>query len=372
MNKSPPKSPLQLGDFNRLPCGLLVTDSGGLVLQSNEYLDELLGYQSGDITGQHLNRLMPTPSQLFAEIYLWPTLIKEGTISEIHLNMSHKGGKRLPMLINIERATSDEQEFYIWAIFPANERNKLEEELIKARYAAENDAKKLSAFSKELEISNETLTDFTYMVSHDIRSPLISLRKILEILNSNPEEEMKTRLTGLVFRQIDKLEELVKGLLDYARGSQGHDDVETIDLPSVMRDIFELLPSPTTFQFEYDSQIEEIEALSVPLQFVLRNLISNAIKYHNREDGLIKVTCVQDDNHYIFSVIDDGPGIAPENHDNIFRAFKRLVSNNQIVGSGLGLATVQKTIKGYGGDISVHSELGEGAHFKFTWPKNKL
>lgn len=341
-------------------------------MQSNEYLDGILGFQSGEIEGQRLNDFLPTPSRLFAEVYLWPTLIKEGTISEINFNISNKEGKRLPVLINVERSTYDGQEFYAWVIFPANERNKLEEELIKARHAAEDDAQKLSAFSKKLEISNETLTDFTYMVSHDIRSPLISLRKILEILNSNPEEEMKTRLTGLVFRQLDKLEELVKGLLDYARGSQGHDDVETIDLPSVLRDIFELLPSPETFQFEYDSQIEEIEAISVPLQFVLRNLISNAIKYHDREDGLIKVTCAQDDSHYIFSVIDDGPGIAPENHGNIFRAFKRLVSNNQVVGSGLGLAIVQKTIKGYGGDISVHSELGEGARFKFTWPKTKF
>lgn len=351
---------------------MLVTDSDGVIWQSNEYLDGFLGYQSGNIAGQRLGDLLPKPSQMFADVYIWPTLIKNGSISEIHFNMSHRDGKSFPVLINVEQKFHEGQELYVWAIFPANERSKLEEELIKARRTAEDDAQKLSTFSKELEVSNETLSDFTYMVSHDIRSPLIGIRRLLEILNSDPDEAMKVRISALVFRQIDKLEELVKGLLDYARGSHGHEEVETINLPIVLADIFELLPSPDAFHFEYDSQIEDLETLPVPLSFILRNLISNAIKYHDREDGTIKVICNEDDNRYTFSVIDDGPGIAPENHEDIFRAFKRIVPDSKVVGSGLGLAIVQKTIKTHGGDISVQSKLGEGACFKFTWPKIKV
>lgn len=341
-------------------------------MQSNAYLAEFLGYQAQKLAGMRFGELLPTPSRLFAEVYIWPTLFNGGSISEVHCNISHLNGKQFPVLINVETKAFDDQTLYVWAIFPADERSKMEEELINARRTAEENAQKLSDFSKELEASNEALSDFSYMVSHDIRSPLIGLRKLLEILNSEPDEDMKTRVSDLLFRRIDKLDELVTGLLDYARSSNEDEKTEAINLPEFLTDIFELLHRPEVFCFEYDSQIERIETQSVPLAFVLRNLISNAIKYHDREDGMIRVKCKDDGKKYIFSVTDDGPGIAPEDHEDIFRAFKRVVDNHNVEGSGLGLAIVQKTVLAYGGEISVQSDIGEGACFQFTWPKSKV
>lgn len=364
--------PSEIDGLDLLPCGILVTDGEGLINQSNRYLGELLGYHSSELTGMHLGDLLPTPSQLFTDVYIWPTILKEGSISEVSFYVSHRVGHQFPVLINVETKVLEGQSLYVWAIFPADGRSKMEKELIQARQLADETAQQLSDFSNELKASNESLSDFAYMVSHDIRSPLIALRKLLEILNDDPDGDMKTRVSSQLFRRIGKLDELVQGLLDYARSSNRYEKFEIVNLPSFLTDIFELLHRPDTFRFEYNSQIEDIETQPVLLAFVLRNLISNAIKYHDREDGCVIIRCANDGDEYVFSVSDDGPGIASEDHEDIFRAFKRVVENSKVEGSGLGLAIVQKTILAYGGNISVQSDLGEGACFQFTWPKTKI
>jgi signal transduction histidine kinase len=109
----------------------------------------------------------------------------------------------------------------------------------------------------------------------------------------------------------------------------------------------------------------------VPLETVLRNLLGNAIKHHNRPDGHIQVSAYWPGaalDMVEFSVQDDGPGMAQEYHERIFELFQTLQPRDQVEGSGMGLAIVKKTVESVGGAITVESTEGEGTCLRFTWP----
>jgi signal transduction histidine kinase len=105
------------------------------------------------------------------------------------------------------------------------------------------------------------------------------------------------------------------------------------------------------------------------LSQVFTNLIGNAIVHHNRSDGSIQISCQERGNFYEFGVIDNGPGIAPENHQKIFTIFQAVNPQNRSDSTGIGLAIVNKIVGTESGTIRLESALGQGAAFYFTWPK---
>ena len=113
-----------------------------------------------------------------------------------------------------------------------------------------------------------------------------------------------------------------------------------------------------------------LDTAKTPLEQVIRNLIHNAVKHHDRTDGLVSVSCRSDDRFIEFAIADDGPGIEPRYHEQIFKLFATLRPRDEVEGSGMGLAIVKKLIERYGGTIRVDSEPGRGTTFRFTWPKN--
>jgi signal transduction histidine kinase len=108
----------------------------------------------------------------------------------------------------------------------------------------------------------------------------------------------------------------------------------------------------------------------VPLETVLRNLVANAIKHHDRpQEGVVHISIEDLEDWVAFSVADNGPGIPPQHHERIFQVFQSLKPRDQVEGSGMGLAIVKKTVESQGGQIEVESDVGQGATFRFTWPK---
>ena len=117
------------------------------------------------------------------------------------------------------------------------------------------------------------------------------------------------------------------------------------------------------------NKIVATSIMIVPLEMVLRNLVDNAIKHHNRADGQVYITVHQPGDMIEFAVADDGPGIDPIFHERIFQMFQSLQSRDLVEGSGMGLAVVKKTVEGQGGNLRVASNKDQGATFYFTWPK---
>ena len=111
------------------------------------------------------------------------------------------------------------------------------------------------------------------------------------------------------------------------------------------------------------------ETARAPLEQVFRNLVGNAIKHHNRQNGKIRVTVRDLPGFYQFSVIDDGPGIPTESREDVFTMFFKLRSESQAEGNGIRLALVKRLVESHGGRVWVESTEGSGSTFSFTWPK---
>ena len=141
--------------------------------------------------------------------------------------------------------------------------------------------------------------------------------------------------------RMDSLIDLIDGLLNYAKVGNTEASLETFSVEQLLSEIVDSLSIPNSFVVELPAELPSITTHRVLLNQILANLIGNADKHHNRSDGRIQITVQPDAMIWRFSVIDDGPGIAPENQERVFDIFKTL-SGNDKNNTGIGLSIVKK------------------------------
>src|SRR3989338_2442587 len=225
-----------------------------------------------------------------------------------------------------------------------------------------------------LERSNQALDAFAYAASHDLKAPL----RVIDNASKWLEEDLEAYLTpetrenmNLLRGRVKRMEKLLDDLLEYSRIGRVQDErfSEIVAGNDLMKNILGLLAPSKTFAITVDPYFSKIHVHRMPLQQILMNLMSNAIKHHDKQKGRITISVKENADHYTFSVKDDGPGIAPEFHEKIFKMFQTLKPRDQVEGSGMGLAMVQKYIERTGGKVTLESSVGHGSTFGFTWPK---
>lgn len=169
--------------------------------------------------------------------------------------------------------------------------------------------------------------------------------------------------------QVDRMDRLLADLLDYSRVGRLPGSVSMVDPEKLSEDVRALLQPPSGFELVVESDLPAVEVISTEFELVLRNLVSNAIKHHDRDRGRIVVRSGHAGASLFFEISDDGPGIAPDYHQRIFEMFSTLRSRDEVEGSGMGLALIKKIVERWGGRISVISNAEErGATFRFTLP----
>ncbi len=229
----------------------------------------------------------------------------------------------------------------------------------------------LSQFNIALAKRNQDLDEFTHTVSHDLKAPLRAIANlstwIAEDLDIPAESESGRQITLLQARVV-KMRSLIDGLLQYSRTGREISRFEPVNVGELVQEVTEGLAQPPGIQIYIDPNLPTIETERLLLQQVFSNLISNSLKYHDRTDGKVIVSAqLTDDGGYEFAVADDGPGIAPEFHERIFKIFQTLASDRPD-STGIGLAIVKKIVESRGGRLRLVSEVGQGATFYFTWP----
>jgi signal transduction histidine kinase len=244
---------------------------------------------------------------------------------------------------------------------------------------------KIRKFSEELELrvaertvqlkqANKDLEEFAYAASHDLKAPL----RVIDNASKWLEEDLQEHLTdetrenmNLLRGRIGRMEKLLDDLLEYSRIGKTEDSryAATVTGDVLMVNILELLSPPEGFSVTTSLSFAAIHVRRMPLQQIIMNLISNAIKHHDKKGGCVDVTVEDVGPNYVFTVRDDGPGIAPEYQDQIFKMFLTLKPRDEVEGSGMGLAMVRKNVEVFGGKLSLESAEGQGSAFRFTWPK---
>jgi signal transduction histidine kinase len=251
----------------------------------------------------------------------------------------------------------------------------------------EQKSRELEAATTELRAANERLKeldklkdDFVATVSHEVRTPLTSIRSFSEILRDNPDldPEQRQEFVSIVVKESERLSRLINDILDLAKMEAGTSEWHMTDLAP--REIIEQALAATAGLFAKSRNVSletKIAANLAPIRAdadrltqVIVNLISNAVKFCGREDGRIELAAWQEAGFLRVDVKDNGIGIAKADQQKIFERFQQAgnILTDKPQGTGLGLPITRQILQRFGGDIWVESKLGEGATFSFRIP----
>jgi PAS domain S-box-containing protein len=255
------------------------------------------------------------------------------------------------------------------AIFDITERKQAEQLLAQAH-------QELAARANQLEIANAELSQYAYVVSHDLKAPLrgiASLSKWLEedlgdLLEAEQHEQM-----ALLRQRVQRMGSLIDGLLEYSRVGRIRNPVVWVDVGRILRRVVDSINPPASMTITVPSGMPSVWADELRLTQVFQNLLENAVKYHPGPVGHVTVTCREEAEWWEFAVSDDGVGILPRHHERIFQIFQSLHARDEIESTGIGLALVKKIVEEQGGKVAVESAgvPGQGATFRFTWLKEQ-
>jgi signal transduction histidine kinase len=224
---------------------------------------------------------------------------------------------------------------------------------------------------QELLVKNKELDQFAYVVSHDLKAPLRGIANITSWLEEDHAEELTPAVKQnleLIKGRTRRLENMINGLLEYARIGKGKKELLEVDVRQLLNEITEELV-PAGFITELKGDLPVFTTEKLYLEQVFANLISNAVKYNNKAQGKIVIEGTDKGDHYQFSVSDNGTGIQQEYFEKIFLIFQTLRERDAFESTGVGLAIVKKIIDDHQQKIWVESKYGHGATFTFTWPK---
>ena len=231
-------------------------------------------------------------------------------------------------------------------------------------------ARRQEELVKNLENKNNVLTDYAHMVSHDLKSPLRNINSLVSWIQEDCGHKMDDTTREnfkLILMNIEKMDNLINGILKYSTIDQGEVEEYAVDLKYLVDEILEYLVIPDSIHIRVERDLPNIKGDKFRLQQLFQNLIENAVKSIDHNDGLIEVNVKDTGKMWEFEVKDNGRGIPERFHNKIYDIFEKI--ENDQAATGIGLSIVKKVIEHYGGSINLKSIEGKGTSFYFTLPK---
>ncbi|WP_299778946.1 PAS domain S-box protein [uncultured Formosa sp.] len=222
----------------------------------------------------------------------------------------------------------------------------------------------------ELAKSNNELQEYAHIVSHDLKSPLRSIDALVSWIkedNGDKLDALSLQNFNLIEVTLEKMEQLISDILDYS--SIGAEDSEKteVNIDGLLKDLVEMLYIPEHISVHISEDMPMVLGHKTKLQQVFQNLISNAVKFIDKDKGYINISAKELSDSYQFTIQDNGMGIEKQFHDKIFKVFHSLKNSKD--SSGIGLSIVQKIVQLHNGKIWLESEPNIGTTFFFTLKK---
>lgn len=230
----------------------------------------------------------------------------------------------------------------------------------------------LERTKNELELKNKELTQFAYIVSHDLKAPLHTISGFVQLIGNQYQElfdEKAQELFSYLSKATQRMTRLITDLLDYS-GIGQEKKLTLVDCEKIVKVVqqdlaIKIKETNTTFDV---GALPKVKGFETELRMLFQNLINNAIKF-NKPGTSPKISIhAKEENGWTFYIQDNGIGIADKHKDKIFSVFQRLHSTSEYEGTGIGLAHCKKIINLHKGDIGVTSKVGHGSTFYFTIP----
>lgn len=224
--------------------------------------------------------------------------------------------------------------------------------------------------------SNQSLARFATMAAHDLKSPLNNISMLtnlfLQEYGETVNEDGMEMLEKIKFSSL-KLKKLIEGLLQHSKTDEFiNERIVAVDLKVLVNEIKSHYSGTTSgLSITLKTELSEARVNQTILYHVLLNLVSNAVKYNDKENVEVEIGAMLDQSYYSFYVKDNGPGIDSKFQEEIFEIFRIVTPKDRfgVSGNGIGLATVKKLVANSGGTIKVESEIGKGTTFSFTLKK---
>jgi PAS domain S-box-containing protein len=334
-------------------------DFDGIVLTISPSVYAMIGYTREEIVGTHSTCLYETDELRAVHLNL---LSLAGYLEDYEITVRTQDGlfKHVSVNSRIIKDAQGKPHHIDGVIRDLTERKKYEMQI--------------ETQNQQLQIKNKELEQFAYIASHDLQEPLLTLMSVSDSI----QKEYKNKLDEKAATYIDfirqsslRMQELVKGLLNYARIGKSEELVEVNCqqlVQDVLQDMNAYIKASQAQITLHDLPI--IEGYEVELKQLFAQLIGNAIKFSkpNVQPQII-VSAKKQINFWLFSIQDNGIGIEAKDQEKIFMIFKRLHNRNEYDGTGIGLSHCKKIVALHGGNISVHSTPGKGSTFNFTIPR---
>ncbi len=233
----------------------------------------------------------------------------------------------------------------------------------------------LEATVQQLSLANRELQEFAYITAHDLKSPLRAIGGLAGLISNDYADKLDQqgkRYLDILVQRTERMSKLISGVLRYSKLGMVDSPKKPVKTDEVVREaIYEAAP-PENIQVTIENQLPVLIGDRTQILQIFQNLISNAVKYMDKPQGMIKVGCIEEDNFWKFSVADNGPGIDEKYHEKIFKIFQTLTRRDELENTGIGLSLVRKIVELYKGKVWVESKVGQGSTFFFTLLKEKV
>jgi PAS domain S-box-containing protein len=350
--------------LNTAPCGFLAFADDGTIMMVNATLSDLLGRKPDELQGRHVESLLSVAGRIFYQSHFFPLLKLHGKAEEVYLSLRSKDGSDLPVLANAVRREREGAFVNDCVFVPMRQRNQYEDEILRAKKAAED--------------ANRLKDDFLATVSHELRTPLTAMLGWVSMLRGKElDEQMAAHAIDVIERNAQAQAQLIEDLLDVSRIISGKMrlNVQPVDPATFIEAAIESVrpaaeAKSVRIQKVLDTGVSTISGDAVRLQQIVWNLLANAIKF-TPKGGRAQVQLARINSHIEISVSDTGQGISPQFLPYVFDRFRQAdqTTGRQHSGLGLGLAIVRHLVELHGGEVKAYSPgEGQGTTFTVTLP----
>ncbi len=337
--------------------GLIVINNKGIIRNFNKASERIFGYAANEVIGQNIKMLMPPPHKEGHDIYL-ENYLNTGQKRIIGIGREVSGLRKnkttFPMDLSVTEITVDGKVYFSGIVKDITERKASEQKLLE---------------------TNTELERFVFVAAHDLQEPLRTITMYSDMLEDGISEkldEKSMRYLGNIRNSAKRMRTLISDLLEYSRMSNESHKFEKISSKSIVQMAIDNLIDTIEKQnatIVIDKNLPDIVGNPVQLVSLLQNLIGNSLKYtRNDTEPRIELHAEAREYDWIFSVKDNGIGIAPQYAEQIFAPFKRLHTSDEYSGTGIGLSMCKRIVEQHGGQIWVTPSPDHGSIFYFTLP----
>lgn len=373
--------------FDSAACALAVTAEDGTILQANTRFGDWLGFSATELCGRRFQDLLTMGGRIFHQTHLAPMLRMHGSVTEVKLDMLHRDGQKVTVLLNGNQRQQVDATVYDLALFGTTDRDKYERELLNARKLAEALLQEKTATEVALHQAQAELNEayaiaqrralfaeqMVAIVSHDLKNPLTAIRMASDFLTRSERTPKERQLLGHIGQSSERAQRMIADLLDFtqARVGQGISiKAAALDLHTVTQHAVDELrvafPKATLHHHTEGSGSARLDADRV--QQIIGNLVANSVAYGDLRQP-ISITSRLGSLGCEVAVHNYGAVIPADLLAGLFEPMTRGTDQGSEVRSvGLGLYIVRELAKVHGGDVAVSSCVTGGTTFTVSFP----